>query len=59
MKKTVVLLGFVFVFSSLFLGAENFADFEKNWHQWRGPYMTGLSPDGDPAIEWSETKNVP
>jgi len=58
MKKTVVCLSFVFVFSSFFLGAENFSDYEKNWHQWRGPYMTGVSPDGDPAIEWSETKNM-
>jgi len=58
MKKSVVLLGCVFVLSSLFAAAENPSDFEKNWHQWRGPYMTGVSPDGDPALEWSETKNV-
>jgi len=58
MKKTVVLLGFVFVLSGLLVAAENASDFEKYWHQWRGPYMTGVSPDGDPAIEWSETKNI-
>ena len=58
MKKTVVLLGFVFVLSGLLVAAENASDFEKYWHQWRGPYMTGVSPDGDPAIEWSETKNM-
>lgn len=58
MKKIAVLIGFVFVFSGLFLAAENTSDYEKHWHQWRGPYMTGVSPNGDPAIEWSETKNV-
>lgn len=57
-KKIAILIGCVFVFSGLYLQGQNASDFEKNWHQWRGPYMTGISPDGDPAIEWSETKNV-
>ena len=30
----------------------------SGWAQWRGPLGTGVSPDGDPPIEWSETKNV-
>jgi outer membrane protein assembly factor BamB len=58
MKKTSVLAGFVFILMSLILASGNIPDYEKNWHQWRGPYMTGESPDGDPPIEWSETKNV-
>jgi outer membrane protein assembly factor BamB len=29
-----------------------------NWHQWRGPRADGLAPQGDPPIEWDETKNV-
>jgi outer membrane protein assembly factor BamB len=29
-----------------------------SWSQWRGPLGTGVSPDGDPPIEWSETSNV-
>ena len=28
------------------------------WSQWRGPDATGDSPDADPPLEWSETKNV-
>ena len=28
------------------------------WSQWRGPDATGVSPDADPPLEWSETKNV-
>ncbi len=33
-------------------------DFEKNWHHWRGPYATGVAPDANPPITWSETENV-
>jgi hypothetical protein len=31
---------------------------EQNWGQWRGPLANGVSPNGDPPTEWSETKNV-
>jgi outer membrane protein assembly factor BamB len=30
----------------------------SNWGQWRGPLATGVSPDGDPPVEWSEKKNI-
>jgi outer membrane protein assembly factor BamB len=30
----------------------------KNWAQWRGPEMTGVSRTAKPPIEWSDTKNV-
>ena len=30
----------------------------RHWPQWRGPLGTGVSPDGNPPIEWSEGKNV-
>lgn len=29
-----------------------------HWPQWRGPRADGLAPNGDPPVEWSETKNV-
>jgi outer membrane protein assembly factor BamB len=29
-----------------------------HWPQWRGPLGTGVSPAGDPPVEWSEDKNV-
>ena len=29
-----------------------------NWHQWRGPNSDGVSPQGDPPVEWSEEQNV-
>ena len=28
------------------------------WPQWRGPEATGVSPDGDPPVEWAENKNI-
>ena len=34
---------------------ESFAD---NWHQWRGPNATGVSPTADPPVAWSEKENV-
>jgi outer membrane protein assembly factor BamB len=30
----------------------------RQWHQWRGPLATGVAPEADPPLEWSETKNV-
>ncbi len=58
MKKSAILIGCMLVATGLYLQAQNASDIEKNWHQWRGPYMTGVSPDGDPPTQWSETKNV-
>ena len=29
-----------------------------NWPQFRGPQANGVAPQGDPPLEWSETKNV-
>ncbi len=30
----------------------------NNWHQWRGPDATGVAPQANPPLEWSEDKNV-
>jgi outer membrane protein assembly factor BamB len=30
----------------------------ENWPQWRGPLGTGVSPSGNPPVEWSEDNNV-
>jgi len=32
--------------------------FADNWHQWRGPDASGVSPTADPPVEWSEDKNI-
>lgn len=34
------------------------ADAEQNWPSWRGPLQNGVAPQGNPPIEWSDTKNV-
>ena len=31
---------------------------KKNWGNWRGPLGTGVAPDANPPVEWSEDKNV-
>lgn len=38
-------------------GAMPAAD-DDNWPQWRGPMMAGVALEGEPPVEWSETKNV-
>lgn len=43
-------------FAAWLIAAE--PDAERYWHQWRGPYATGVSKTADPPVEWSETKNI-
>jgi outer membrane protein assembly factor BamB len=31
---------------------------EKFWPQWRGPLGTGVGPQADPPLTWSETNNI-
>jgi outer membrane protein assembly factor BamB len=38
--------------------AEPISKFESFWPQWRGPQMNGVSPFGDPPIEWNENRNI-
>ncbi|MFH1945079.1 MAG: hypothetical protein ABIK95_05570, partial [Acidobacteriota bacterium] len=45
-------------FVVLAVTAQNTADYDKNWPEWRGPLASGVAPNSDPAVEWSETKNV-
>src|SRR5689334_6813645 len=43
------------------VSAANFASAasaDQNWGQWRGPLGNGISPQGNPPTEWSESKNV-
>jgi len=30
----------------------------QNWPQWRGPLQTGVAPEANPPVTWSETNNV-
>src|SRR5690242_4967796 len=31
---------------------------EQNWAQWRGPLGTGVAPDANPPVTWSETNHI-
>ena len=58
MKVCAMILGILW-FSTCLLTAQNInSEHEKYWPQWRGPYANGVSPNGNPPIEWSENKNV-
>ncbi len=53
-------MNFVFLIAILIAPAwaAETADADRFWPSWRGPSNTGVSPAGDPPIEWSETKNI-
>ncbi len=52
-----VLSATIFVFSGVLIAGVRGGD-ELNWPQWRGPLMTGASPDSDPPVTWSESSNI-
>ena len=56
--KTTMAGAFLFAVLMGIAFAEDGADWNDNWPQWRGPLATGESPAGNPPIEWSESKNV-
>ena len=31
---------------------------DDHWPQWRGPQNTGVAPNGDPPIEWDNSRNI-
>lgn len=31
---------------------------DRFWPTWRGPLATGVAPESDPPVEWSETHNI-
>src|SRR5262245_33785457 len=33
-------------------------DAEKYWPQWRGPLSTGVGPEANPPLQWSDTTNI-
>lgn len=38
--------------------AQDKSVYTNNWPEWRGLYHTGAAPEGNPPVEFSETKNV-
>jgi outer membrane protein assembly factor BamB len=57
MQKLTLALLFA-VYSSQTAIAERPAEWSRHWPQWRGPLATGVAPEGDPPLAWSETENV-
>ena len=55
MNKLCVQILLVAVLSSVLYGADTDSEW---WPAWRGPRATGVSPDGDPPVKWSESENV-
>ena len=58
MRTILNLSAILILISNISFGQDKLADYEMNWHQWRGPYASGVAPAGEPPIEWSESKNV-
>jgi len=56
-KLSLPIASFAIVFT-LQVTAASSDDARRNWPQWRGPLATGVAPEADPPLEWSETKNV-
>ena len=54
----IIIIVFAFLTSSGCWISIATADQPENWPQWRGPSGTGVAPDADPPIEWSDTNNV-
>ncbi len=58
MKNPIAISALLFVLSIHVTGQKNLPGYENNWAQWRGPYDTGVAPQGDPPIDWSETSHI-
>ncbi|HLW65905.1 MAG TPA: PQQ-binding-like beta-propeller repeat protein [Gemmataceae bacterium] len=39
-------------------GPPNEVNAKDYWPQWRGPLATGVAPNANPPVEWSENKNI-
>ena len=58
MNKLVALrigIGFLMVFVSVDAYGDSGGDY---WPTWRGPDATGVAPNGNPPLTWSETENI-
>ena len=47
-----------FVLAPAMLSSVSAALATAHWPWWRGPLGSGVSPDGDPPVRWSESENV-
>ena len=50
MLKTMSMVLLISICTTMFGG--------EDWPQWRGPLNTGMAPNGNPPIHWSENQNI-
>jgi len=58
MKARNVLLNAIVILAAPFLPSPDSGDAMRFWPQWRGPMFSGVAPQADPPLRWSETQNV-
>jgi outer membrane protein assembly factor BamB len=56
--RTVLLNVIVLLIAPFLAAAESGGDARQFWPQWRGPMASGVAPQADPPLQWSETNNV-
>ncbi|MCP4204645.1 MAG: PQQ-like beta-propeller repeat protein [bacterium] len=55
-RLTVV--GLILVTGSVHASETPVLNYDAQWPQWRGPLGTGVAPNGNPPVTWSETEDV-
>ena len=58
MRTGLIVIACSLVIGRCALAEERLSVRDANWPQWRGPLMTGVAPNGNPPVEWSESKNI-
>jgi outer membrane protein assembly factor BamB len=58
MKTRIFVSAILIIFACSPNGEENISDLNENWANWRGPNVNGVAPNGNPPIQWSESKNI-
>ncbi len=58
MKKAMFAIVCLGLAPALAAAGDPTSDAAKNWASWRGPTANGVSPHGNPPVEWSEEKNI-
>ncbi len=57
--RTLILLGVCIILVPIVvLSGEPATDVDRYWPQWRGPQATGVAPNANPPVEWSQDKNI-
>lgn len=56
--RTIVAVLLLASWPAIGRAAESAAQRDKQWHQWRGPWASGVAPFGDPPVTWDRTTHV-